>query len=195
MRMQTAQSTLSAALRREYHAAALPTLRLLFLDGPKQTQGLDCFGFAALALCCRKHDRLILFDTTEALLFRDWVALLLVETGAPGTVNPTAGQHLALPPEVVSGLSVPSMAGTLPTPTPSDDCQKVLPGLEQAGPCATGAVNGRSWTASPTVVDAALSRNDLPPKERSSRQESLAEGGGMPSGSRAGEGSADALTH
>eukprot|EP00961_Rhodomonas_salina_P265921 3594610-Rhodomonas_salina.2 len=97
MRMQTAQSTLSTALRREYQEANLPTPHLLFLDGPAQVQGLDCFGFAVLALCCRKHDRLIRFDTTEALRYRDWVALLLVKTGAPGVLTPTTGQHLALP--------------------------------------------------------------------------------------------------
>eukprot|EP00961_Rhodomonas_salina_P101500 1365845-Rhodomonas_salina.1 len=61
MHMQTAQSTLSAALYQEFHAAHLMAPRLLFLDGPKQVQGLDCFGFAALALCCRKHDRPIRF--------------------------------------------------------------------------------------------------------------------------------------
>eukprot|EP00961_Rhodomonas_salina_P269692 3643584-Rhodomonas_salina.1 len=72
------------------------------MDGPTQTQGLDCFGFAALALCCRLHDRPIRFTAGEALQCREWVASILVETGAPGVLTPVVDRPLVLPPVVAS---------------------------------------------------------------------------------------------
>eukprot|EP00961_Rhodomonas_salina_P271517 3668656-Rhodomonas_salina.1 len=83
LHLQTAQSTLSVALCQEFEAADLATPRVLLLDGPAQEQGLDCFGFAALALCCSQHDRPIRFTAGEALQCRAWVASILVEAGAP----------------------------------------------------------------------------------------------------------------
>eukprot|EP00961_Rhodomonas_salina_P297615 3937366-Rhodomonas_salina.1 len=104
---------------------------------------------------------------------------------------------MALPPEVVSVPGVSSLAGAQSVPPSPDADPRVVSGLEQAGSCAAGAINGLSWAAGPTTVDAVLRlpRNGLSPHERSSSPGSLAEGRDMPSGSRSGDGSAATLTH